>query len=151
MNLVQVTKLMHRNWLHFYTLTMKDQKEKSRSNSIYHCIKKNKIPRNTKSLHRRSGLSSQSYGFSSSHVWMWEMDNKEGWVPKNWCFQIVVLEKSPESPLDCKEIKPVNPKQNQLWIFIARTDAEAEVPRLWLPDVKSQFVSKDPDAGKDWR
>ena len=77
------------------------------------------------------GLSSQSYGFSSSHVWMWELDYKETWVPKNWCFWTVVLEKTLESPLGCKEIKPVNPKGNQSWIFIGRTDAEAEVPILW--------------------
>ena len=82
------------------------------------------------------------------HVWMWELDHKEGWVLKNWCFQIVVLEKTLESPLDSKEIKPVNPKRNQPWIFIGRTDAEA--PVLWPPDVKSWFIGKDPDAGKDW-
>ena len=74
------------------------------------------------------GLYSQNYGFSSSHLQMWELDHKEGWVPKDWCFQIVVLEKTLESPLDCKEIKPVNPKRNQSWIFIGRTDAEAEAP-----------------------
>ena len=76
--------------------------------------------------------------------------HKEGWVPKNWCFQTVVLEKILESPLDCKEIKPVNPKENQLWIFIGRTDAETEAPILWPPDLKSQLIGKDPDAGKDW-
>ena len=75
--------------------------------------------------------------------------HKEGWVPKNWCFQTVVLEKILESPLDCKEIKPVNPKENQLWIFIGRTDAETEAPILWPPDLKSQLIGKDPDAGKD--
>ena len=83
---------------------------------------------------------------------MWELDhNKEGWVPKNWCFQTVVLEKTLESPLDCKKIKPVNSKGNQPWIFIERTDAEAEAPIRWPPDAKSQFIGKDPDAGKDWR
>ena len=87
--------------------------------------------------------------FSSSHVCMWELDHKDGWVPKNWCFLIVVLEKTLESPLDCKEIKPVNPKGNQPWIFIGRTDAEA--PILWSPDSKNQLIGKDPDAGKDWR
>ena len=81
-------------------------------------------------------LSSQSYGFSSSHVWIWELDYKESWVPKNWCFWTVVLEKTLESPLDCKGIKPVHPEENQLWIFIGRTDAEAEAPILWPPDVK---------------
>ena len=83
-------------------------------------------------------LPSQGYGFSRSHVWMWELDHKERWVPKNWCFQTVVLEKTLESPLDCKEIKPVHPKGNQSWIFIERTDAEAETPILWPPDGKSQ-------------
>ena len=97
------------------------------------------------------GLSSQSYGFSSSHVWMWELDNKEGWAPKNWCFWTVVLEKTLESPLDCKEIQPVHPRGNQSWIFTGRTDDEAETPILWPPDVKNWLIWKDPDAGKDWR
>ena len=97
------------------------------------------------------GPSSQSYGFSSSHVWMWEVDYKESWAPKNWCFWTAVLEKTPESPLDGKEIQPVHPKGNQPWIFIGRTDAEAETPILWLPDVKNRLIWKDPDAGKDWR
>ena len=91
----------------------------------------------------------QSYGFSSSHVWMWELDYKESWVPKNWRFWTVVLEKTLESPLNCKEIQPVNPKGNQSWIFIGRTDAEA--PILWLHDVKNWLTGKDSDAGKDWR
>ena len=97
------------------------------------------------------GLSSQSYGFSSSHIWMWEWDHKESWVLKNGYFWTVVLEKTFESSLDCKEIQPVHPKGNQSWIFIGRTDAKAEAPILWPPDVKSQFIGKDPDAGKDWR
>ena len=92
----------------------------------------------------------QSSGFSSNHVWTWELDHKEGWAPKNWCFWIVVLEKTLESPLDSKKIKPLNPKGNQPWIFIGRSEAEAEAPVLWLPDVKSQLIGKDPDAGKDW-
>ena len=96
------------------------------------------------------GLSSQSYGFSSSHIWMWELDHKENWAPKNWCFWSAVLEKILESPLGCKEIKPVNPKGNQSWIFIGRTDAEAEAPILWSPDAKSWLIGKDPDYGKDW-
>ena len=87
---------------------------------------------------------------SSSHVWLWELDHKEGWAPKNWCFSTVVLEKTLESPLDCK-IKPVNPKGNQSWIFIGRTDAEAETTILWPPDVKNWLLRKDPAAGKDWR
>ena len=96
-------------------------------------------------------LYSQSYGFSSSHVWMSELDQKEGWMLKNWCFQTVVLEKTRESPLDCKELKLVHPKGNQPWIFIERTDAEAEAPILWPPEAKSRHIGKDPDAGKDWR
>ena len=87
--------------------------------------------------------------FYSGHVWMWELDSNESWVPMNWCFWTVVLEKTLESPLDCKEIKPVNPKRNQPWIFIGETDAEAEAPILWLPDVKSWLTGKDPEAGKD--
>ena len=82
---------------------------------------------------------------------MLELDHKEIWVPRNWCFQIVVLEKTVESPLDGKEIKPVNPKENEPWIFIGRTDAEAETPRVWPPDAKNGLIEKDPDAGKDWR
>ena len=97
------------------------------------------------------GPSSQSYAFSSSHVWMWELDYKESWAPKNWCFWTVVLEKTLESPLDCKEIKLVNHKGNQSWIFIGRTDAEAETPVLWTPDAKNWLIGKDPNAGKDWR
>ena len=82
---------------------------------------------------------------------MWELDNKKGWAPKNWCLWILVLEKTLESPLDSKEIKSVNPKGNKSWIFIGRTDAEAEAPIIWPPDAKSQLIGKDPDAGKDWR
>ena len=93
---------------------------------------------------------SQSYNFSSSHVQMWELDHKEGWAPKNWCFQTVVLEKKLESSLDCIEIKPVNPKGNQPWIFIGRTDAEAEATILRPPDAKNQLIEKDPDDGQDW-
>ena len=97
------------------------------------------------------GPSNQSYGFSSSHVWMWELDYKERWTPKNWCFWTVVLEKALESPLDSKEIQPVHPKENQSWVHIGRTDVEAETLILWPPDVKSWLIGKDPDAGKDWR
>ena len=95
--------------------------------------------------------SSQSYGFSSNHVWMWELDHKEGWALKNWCFWTVVLEKTLKSPLDCKKIKPVNPKGNQSWILIGRTNAEAETLILRPPDVNCWLTGKDPDAGKDWR
>ena len=97
------------------------------------------------------GPYNQSYGFSSNHVWMLELDHKEGWMPKNWCFWTVVLEKTLESPLDCKEITPVNPKENQSWIFIRRTDTEAETPILRPPDAKSQLIRKHLDAGNDWR
>ena len=89
--------------------------------------------------------------FSSSHVWMWELDHKESWVLKNWYFWTVVLEKTLERPLDCKEIQPVHPKGDQSWIFIGRTDAEAETPIFWPPDMKNWLIWKDPDAGKDWR
>ena len=97
------------------------------------------------------GPSSQSCGFSSGHVRMWALDHKEDWVPKNWCFRTVVLEKTLESPLDSKEIQPVNSTGNQPLIFIGRTDAEAEAPVLWPPDAKNWFFGKDPDAGKGWR
>ena len=93
---------------------------------------------------------SQGYGFSSGHVWMWELDCEEGWAPKNWCFWTVVLEKTLESPLDCKEIQPVHPKGDQSWVFIGRSDVEAETPILWPPDAKSWLIGKDPDAEKDW-
>ena len=97
------------------------------------------------------GQYSQSYGFSSSHVQMWELDHKEGWVPKNWCFQTTVLKKTLESLLNSKEIQLVNPKGNQPWIFIGRTDAETEAPILWPPDAKSRLTRRDPVARRDWR
>ena len=103
------------------------------------------------SIPDNKGSSSQSYGFSSSHVWMWELDHKESWMPKYWCFWTVVLKKTLESPLDCKEIHPVHLKGNQSWILIGRTDAEAETPVLWTPDVKNWLIGKESDAGKDWR
>ena len=102
-------------------------------------------------LNACKGPYSQSYGFSSFHVCMWELDHKEGWAPKNWCFWTLVLEKTLESSSDSKEIKPVNPKENQFWILTVRTDVEAEAPILWPPDAKSRLIRKDPDAGKDWR
>ena len=105
-----------------------------------------------KSRHRikkqRHHFPDKSCGFSSSCVWMWELDDKESWAPKNWCFWTVVLEKTLESLLDIKEIQPVHPKRNQSWVFIGRT--EAETPILWPPDVKNWLIRKDPDAGKDW-
>ena len=97
------------------------------------------------------GPSCQGCGFSSGHVWMWELDCEESWVMKNWCFWTVVLEKILESPLDCKEIQPVHPKEDQSWVFIGGTDAEAETPVLWPPHVKSWLIGKDPDAGRDWQ
>ena len=96
-------------------------------------------------------LSSQSDDFSSSHVWVWELDYKESWVLKNWCFWTAVLEKTLESLLDCKVIKSVNPKGNQSWIFTGRTNAEAETSILWPPDAKKWLIGKDPDTRKDWR
>ena len=96
------------------------------------------------------GPSGQGYGFSSSHVRMWELDCVESWVPKNWCFWTVVLEKTLESPSDCKKIQPVHPEGDQSWVFIGRTDAETETPILWPPHAKSWLIWKDPDAGRDW-
>ena len=96
------------------------------------------------------GPSSQGYGFSSGHVWMWELDCEESWAPKNWCFWTVVLEKTPESPLDCKEIQPVHSKGDQSSVFIGRTDTKAETPVLWTPHVKSWLIGKDSDAGRMW-
>ena len=96
------------------------------------------------------GPSSQSYGFSSRHVWMWELDYEGSWALKDWCFWTVVLEGTLKSPVDCKEIQPVHLRRNLSWIFIGRTDTEAENPLLWPPDGKNQLIGKDPDAGKDW-
>ena len=96
------------------------------------------------------GPSGQDYGFSSGHVWMWELDGEESWVPKNWCFWTVVLEKTLGSPLDCQEIQAVHSKGDQSWVFFGRTDAEAETPILWPPHAKSWLIGKDSDAGRDW-
>ena len=96
------------------------------------------------------GPSNQGYGFSSSHVRMWELDYKESLTLKNWCFWTVVLEKTLESPLECKESQPVHPKGDQSWVFIGWTDVEAEAPIIWPPDADSWLIGKDPDAGKDW-
>ena len=96
------------------------------------------------------GLSSQGYGFSNGHVWMWKLDYKESWAPKNWCFWTVVLEKTLERPLGCKEIQPAHSKWDQSCVFIGRTDIEAETPILFPPSGKSWHIQKDPDAGKDW-
>ena len=96
------------------------------------------------------GPSSQGYGFSSGHVWMWELDCEGSWALKNWCFWTVVLEKTLDSPLDCEEIQPVHLKGDHSCVFIGRTDVEAETPILWPPDAKSWLIGKDPNAGKDW-
>ena len=96
------------------------------------------------------GPSSQGYGFSGGHIWMWELDCEKSWAPKNWCFWTVVLEKTLESPSDCKEIQPVRRKGAQSWVLTGRTDVKAETPILWLPHVKSWLIGKDPDAGRDW-
>ena len=106
------------------------------------CVKK------TRHNFADKGLYRQGYGLSSCHVWIWELDSKEGRVPKNWCFLIVVLKKTLESPLESKEIKPVNLKENQPWILFGRIDAEAEAPILWPPDAENWLIGKDPDAGK---
>ena len=96
------------------------------------------------------GPPSQGYGFSHGHVWMWELDYEESWALKNWCFWTVVLEKTLESLMDCKEIQPVHPIGEQSWVLIGKTDAEAETPVLWPPHAKSWLIGKDPDAGRDW-
>ena len=118
--------------------------KKSYGQPIQHIIKQRHYFAN-------KGPSSQSYGFPRSHVWMWVLDYKESWAPKNWCFWTVVLEKTLESPLDCKEIQSVNPKGIQSWIFIGRTDSGADTIILWPPNVKNWLIWKDPDAEKDWR
>ena len=105
----------------------------------------------SRDIFTHKSLYSQSYGFSSSQLWVWKLDHKEGWALKNWCFCTVFLEKTLVTPLDSKEIKPVNPKGNQRWIFTGRTDAGAEATILWPPDAKNWLIGKDPDPGKYWR
>ena len=131
-------------WLQPWNSKMLAPWKESYNKSRQHIIKQ-------KHYFANKGPSSQGYSFSSSHVWMWELDHKKSWAPKNGCFWTVVLEKTLESPLDCKEIKSVNLKGNQFWIFIRRIDAEAETPILWPPDVKNWLIGKDPDAAKNWR
>ena len=118
---------------------------------LLHCDQHRQHIKKQKHYFANKGLPSQSYAFSSSHVWMRMLDNKESWVLKNWSFWTVVLGKIFESPLDCKEIKPVSPKGNQSWIFIERTIAKAEALILWPPDAKSWLIGKDPDIEKDWK
>ena len=108
------------------------------------------LPVHQRHYFANKGPTSQGYGFSCGHVWMWEFDYEESWAPKNWCFWTVVLDKTPESPLDFKEIQPVHPKGDQPWVFIERTDVEAETPILWPLDGKNWLIWKDPDVGKDW-
>ena len=105
--------------------------------------------KNQRHYFANKGPSGQDYGYSSGHVWMWELDCEESWVLKNWCFWTVMLEKTLESPLDSKKIQPVHPK-DQFWLFIGRTDAETETPILWPPHAKSWLTGKNPDAGRDW-
>ena len=131
-------------WLHPWNEKMLAPWEKSYDQPRQHTEKQRHYFAN-------KGPSSQGYGFSSSHVWMWELNYKESWALKNWSFWNMVLEKTLKSLLGYKEIKPVHPKGNQSWIFIGRTDAEAESPILWPPDGKNWLIGKDPDAGKDWR
>jgi len=115
------------------------------------CDKPRQCTKKQRHSFANKGPYSQSYGFSSTCVHMSESYHKEGWAPKNWCFWTVVSEKTLENTLDCTEIKPVNPKRNQSWIFTVRTDAEAKAPIVWLPVAKNRLIRKDPDAGKDWR
>ena len=129
--------------------TVKESSSCSTSSSEFGFISALHFAHSNRYLFANKGPSSQGYGFSSNHVWMWELDYKESWTLKNWCFW-TVLKKTLESPLDSKEIKPINHKGNQCWIFTARTDAEAEASTLWRPDAKSQLIGKGPDAGKDW-
>jgi len=134
--------LLHALWISLWKESLEEK--------LWQHIKRQHIKKQ-RHYFANKGPSRQSYGFSSGHVWMWELDYKEGRVPKNWCFWTVVLEKTLESPLDCKEIQLVHPKGNQSWVFIGRTDAEVETPILWPPDAKNWLIWKGPDAGKDWR
>ena len=135
--------------LQMVTAAMKQEKTLVRWKKSYDQLRQHIKKQRHHFAHK--GLYSQSYGFSSSHVQMWELDHKEGWALKNLCFQTVRLQNTLQSPLDCKEIQPVNFRGNQPWLFIGRTDAKAEAPILWPPDVKNWLTGKDPDAGKDWR
>ena len=131
-------------WMVTAAMKLKDTPWKESYDKARQCIKKQRHHFAYK------GPYSQSYTFSNSHVWMWDLDHKEGWEPKNCFFWIVVLEKTLASPLDCKEIQPVHPKGDQSWVFIGRTDAKAETPILRTLHVKSWLIGKDPDTGRDW-
>ena len=142
-------------WLYFFELQITADGECSHEIKR-HLLLGRKVMTNLDSILKsrhyfvNKGPSSQGYGFSSSNVWMWKLDYKESWMLKNWCFWTVVLEQTLERPLDCKEIQPVHCKENQSWIFIGRTNSEAETPILWPLDEKNWPIWKDPDAGKDW-
>ena len=137
--------------LQMVTVAMKLKDACSLEEKLWPSILKRQHIKKQKRYFANKGPSSQSYGFSSGQVWMWELDYKESWTQENWCFWTVVLDKTLECPLDCKEVQPVHPKGNQSWIFIWRSDAEAETPILWPPDAKRWLVWKDPDAERAWR
>ena len=159
-----ITLMVFRFWLHmesrdrFYFLRLQIHWDSDSSHEIKRCLLfGRKAMTNLDSILKKQrhefahkGLFSQSCGFSSSHIWMWELDHKPGWAPKNWCFWIVVLKKTLDSTLDREEIKSVNSTGDQLWVFTGRTDAEAETPILWPSAVKNWPIWKDPDSGKDW-
>ena len=151
---------MEKQWKHCQTLLFGSSKI-SADGDCNHEIKRclflgRKVMTNLDSIQKQrhyfanKGPSSQSYGFSSSHVWMWELDYKESWAPKNWCFWTVVFEKTLKSPLDCKEIQPVHSEGDQPWDLFGRNDAKAETPVLWPPHAKRWLIGKDSDAGRDW-
>ena len=147
---------MGRHWKQWLTLFWGGSKitaDGDCSNEILRCLLLGRSRQHIKKQRHyfaNKGPSSQGYGFSSGHVRMWELDCEESWAPNNWHFWTVVLGRTLESPLDCKEIQPVRLKGDQSWVFIGRTDAEAETPILWSPDAKSWLLGKDPDAGRDW-
>ena len=145
-----------KQWLTLFSWAPKSLQTVTATMKLKHLLLGRKATTNLDSVLKSRNITdkgpcSQSYDFSSNHVSMWELDHKESWALKNWCFWTVVLEQTLESPLVCKEIKPVNPKGNQSRLFIGRTDAEAETPILWPPDENNWVIWKDPDAGKDWR
>ena len=143
---------MGKQWKQWLTIFQgsKITADRDCSNEIKRCLLlERKVMTNLDSI-LKSREASQGYGFSSGHVWMWELDCEESWALKNWCFWTVVLGKTLESPLDCKEIQPVHFKGDQSWMFIGRTDAEAETPILWPSHVNNWLIGKDSDAGRDW-
>ena len=140
----------HSGWLYFLGSKITADGESSHKTKTHLLLVRNALT-NIDSILKSKGLYSYSSGFSSSHVWMWEIDHKERWALKNCCFWIVVLEETFESSLNCKEIKPASPKGNQSWLFIGRTDAEAEAPILWPPGLKNWITGKYSNTGKDWR